>query len=277
MYPRLFQTGPLLIPTYGAMAAVGLVCALLLAMRAARRMGMDPDAVWDLGLTAVLSAFIGSRVLMVATNWSDFLHFPLLMLAAVPAGTGIPLYGGLVAGAVAVWLSARSKKMPLLRTLDALAPGLALGWGILMLGCLAAGSCFGVPTDGPLGIVFHAKYAALWYGTPLGVALQPTQIYEAAAEFAICGVLLAMLHRRSLAVGKPLVKLQDGEVFGAWLFLGAAAHFVIEFYRGDAGRGSLFGGLMTVTQGLALLVLIEGGALWMDRGSKGKPAAYAFE
>ena len=273
MYPRLFQTGPLLIPTYGVAAAVALICGLLLAMRSARAIGVDPDAVWNLGLVAVCSAFLGSRLLLVAGNWRDFLRFPLLMLTAAPLNSGKVFYGGLVFGVAAGLLYSRRKGLPLLRVLDAFAPGFALGYGILMLGCLAGGSCYGMPTGKPWGITFHSRFAALWSGTPLGIPLQPTQIYEAGAEFLICALLLWMLRQRSRTAGRS----QDGEVFGAWLFLGGAAHFIIEFYRADPGRGSLFSGLITLTQGIALIAIIEGGLLWMDRTSRRKPAAYALQ
>ena len=273
MYPRLFQTGPLLIPTYGVAAAMALICALLLAMRAARAMGLDPDAVWNLGLVAVCSAFIGSRFLLVVSNWRDFLRFPLLMLSAAPLKSGGVLYGGLLFGVAAALFYARRKGLPLLRTLDAFAPGLALGYAIVMLGCLAAGSSYGVPTAEPWGIEFHSKFAAIWSGAPLGVSLQPTQIYEAASEFLLCALLLWLVRSRTRAE----THRQDGEIFGAWLFLGGAAHFVIEFYRADPGRGSLFGGLITLTQGVALIVIIEGGLLWLDRTNKRKPAAYALQ
>ncbi len=264
MYPKLFAFGPLTIPTYGALAAVGLVLAMLLAMRIARAMRLDEDAIWNLGMIAVCSAFVGSRLLLIATNWQDFLHFPVLMLSAASLNSGGVFYGGLIF-AIAVCIAyLRWKRMPLLRTLDAIAPALALAHTILMLGAFAAGSSYGTPTTVPWAVTFHNKYAALWSGAPLGVPLHPAQLYEAAAALALCLFLLWLLRHR-LHAGSPA---QDGEVFGAWLFLGGIAHFVIEFYRGDPGRGSLFGGLATLTQGFALILVVAGALLWLDRNNK---------
>lgn len=273
MYPRLFQAGPLILPTLGAMAAAGLICGLLLAMRVARALRLDPDNVWNLALLAVGAAFVGSRLLLIAFNWSDFLHFPLLMLTAAPAGVGGVFYGGVLIAAVAAYGYARWKRMPLLRTLDALAPAAALGHGIYMLGAFAAGCSYGVETARPWGVVFRDKFAAMWCGTPLGVSLQPTQLYESAAELLLCVFLLWLVRQRLLGAKA----FQDGELFGAWLFLFGAARFVIEFYRGDPGRGSLFGGLLTWTQGVALLAILEGGFLWMDRSQDRKPVAHALQ
>lgn len=273
MYPRLFQAGPLMIPTLGAMAAVGLVCGLLLAMRVARELRVNPDEVWNLGLLAVCSAFAGSRLLLVAFNWSDFLHFPLLMLLAAPAGSGAVFYGGLAFAVATAYGYARWKRMPMLRTLDALAPAAALAHGIYMLGAFAGGCSYGEPTAQAWGVVFRDKFAAMWCGAPLGVPLQPTQLYESAAELLICVFLLWLLVRRAARQAAA----QDGEILGAWLFLFGAARFVVEFYRADPGRGSLFNGLMTVTQGIALLAVLEGGFLWMDRSQDRNTVAHAVQ
>ncbi len=43
-------------------------------------------------------------------------------------------------------------------------------------------------------------------------------------------------------------RLRDGQIMGTWLFLYGLARFFIEFYRGDPGRGSVFGGVLSVTQ-----------------------------
>jgi len=267
VYPRLLQLGPITLSTYGALAALGLIAAMLLAVRTAQRLRLDANAVWNLGLLAVLASFVGSRVVLVATNWQDFRHFPLLMLSAVTLISGKVFYAGLLIALLACLLYLRWKRMPLLRTLDALAPAVALGHGIVCVGCFMSGSAYGRPTALPWGVTYHSQYAVLWAGTPLGVRLHPTQLYEAGAELLLCALLLWLL---------PRVQ-QAGEVAGAWMFLYGAARFVIEFYRGDAGRGAIFHGLLTATQGVALLLVLAGGLLWLQRGSRKEPERDAIK
>jgi len=71
-----------------------------------------------------------------------------------------------------------------LRTCDGFAPGLAFGH---VLGrfrfVFSAGCCYGKKTHHIWGVTFHSQLAHDWSGTPLGVALEPTQLIEAAAEF----------------------------------------------------------------------------------------------
>ena len=107
------------------------------------------------------------------------------------ARSGGVFYGGLIgATAVAFWYI-RRHALPLWTTCDMFAPGIALGHVIGRLGCLAAGCCYGTPTARPWGITFTDPFAALNVGTPLNIALHPTQVYEAGAELLILVWLLA--------------------------------------------------------------------------------------
>jgi phosphatidylglycerol:prolipoprotein diacylglycerol transferase len=140
-------------------------------------------------------------------------------------------YGGLIAAVlVSVWYL-RRHAMPLWPTCDVFAPGIALGHAIGRLGCLFAGCCYGQPTTLPWGIVFSDPFAASYVGTPLGVHLHPTQLYEAGAELVILAVLLFSERR-----GRPFA----GRTFWIYTLLYAISRFVIEFFRGDE-RGSLLG------------------------------------
>ena len=112
------------------------------------------------------------------------------------------------------------------------------------------------------GIVFTNPIAQRASGTPLNVRLHPTQIYEWAAEFAVFLILLWMYKRRT----------RYGQVAGAYLFLFGIARFIIEFWRGDPDRGAVFGGALTATQLISILLVVFGGALWMHWRKEESPA-----
>ena len=80
MHPVLFHIGAILIPSYGAMAAVGVLLALVLAQRAARVVGLLPAHVWNLCVIGLFAALVGSRLLLVLMNWHDLLRHPLWLL-----------------------------------------------------------------------------------------------------------------------------------------------------------------------------------------------------
>jgi phosphatidylglycerol:prolipoprotein diacylglycerol transferase len=109
-------------------------------------------------------------------------------------------------------------------------------------GCFFAGCCYGKPTTRPWGITFTDPFAAANVGTPLGVPLHPTQLYEAGAEFLILLVLLYTERK-----GRPY----PGRTFWLYMLLYAASRFVIEFFRGDE-RGTV--GMFSTSQFISILL-----------------------
>ena len=57
----------------------------------------------------------------------------------------------------------------------------------------------------------------------------------------------------------------DGEVILAYTLLYAIARFVLEFFRGDADRGFVFGGWLSTSQFIALFLGPAAIALWFVR------------
>jgi phosphatidylglycerol:prolipoprotein diacylglycerol transferase len=135
MHPYLLHSGHLLLPTFGVLAALGLMAALTLSLRTAVTVGLPPDKLWNAGLFTLLSAFALSRLLLIATNLHDFLAYPILLLM-VPSlsATGILL----TILATAIYL--RLQHLPLLDTLDAWSPCATLTWAFLALAHFAEGS-----------------------------------------------------------------------------------------------------------------------------------------
>lgn len=258
MRPLLFHIGNIAIPTYGVLTAAALLAALAVLVLQARRLNLRADKVWNLGLTAILAALFGARLLLVALHFRLFREHPfwVLGLATIP-GAWVALGGALIGLAAAV-LYALAEGLPLLRTADAAAPAVALAFAVNRIGAFFAGVGWGTPTSLPWNVTYRNVVAYLWYHTPRGIALHPVQLYDAAASLAIFAFLMLAPHRR------------DGEAAGAWLFLYGVCRFFIEFFRGDAER--VFSGMLTLPQALAILAVLIGGALWIRR----EPAAAAM-
>lgn len=242
MFPELFDLGPITVYTYGVVLAAAYLLGLWLAMTRARTRGLDPNRALDLGIAIIVSALVGAKLLLVVVDFDQFRRDPGELLTLLRAG-GV-FYGGLIAAvAVAFWYM-RRHKMPLWTTCDIFAPGIALGHAVGRLGCLAAGCCFGRPTDLPWGITFTNPAAASNVGTPLGVPLHPTQLYESGAEALILLFLIATERRGRYFAGRT---------FWSYMLLYGISRFVIEFFRGD-DRGVVFGAVST-SQFISLLLI----------------------
>jgi len=264
VYPRLIDIGHFALPTYGVMAALGLICGLTLIVHLGRQQGLDPEKLWNLGIIAVLSGIFGAKLLYLVNEAGYYRDHPgeILSVTTLQAG-GVWSGGVILALILCIWYMRRNN-LPILRTCDVFAPGLALGHAFGRLGCFAAGCCYGRETHVPWAVTFHNPLANEIVGTPLNVPLHPTQLYEFAVELANCLFLVWLLKRKKF----------EGEILGTYLIIYGVARYFIEFFRGDPGRGQLIG-FMTTTQAISLLLVIGGGLLWMRRAPLRRPAELA--
>ena len=249
MYPELFHIGSFPVNTYGVLLALAFLCALFVSARLGQRDGLPRERVFDLGLWMLLGGLVGSKLLLMvvepeyAGNLRQLLSLDFLRSGGV-------WYGGFLGALGAGLLLIRRYKLPLAATLDAFAPGVAIGQAIGRQGCFAAGCCWGKPTGLPWGVEFTERGHEIT-GVPLGVHLHPTQLYESFAALLIFFFLL-WLHRR---------KRFTGQVIACYAVLYGLTRFLIEFVRDDP-RGDI-AGLTSLThlstsQLISLLVVIGG-------------------
>jgi phosphatidylglycerol---prolipoprotein diacylglyceryl transferase len=252
VHPVLFHIGSILIPSYGAITAFGVLVGLVLAQRTARVVHLDPAKVWNLCILSVFAALAAARLLLVAANWSALRTHPtwLFGLAMVhhPLLAGI---GALAGAGCAAWY-ARHRKLPFRATADALAPPLAAALAFEQLGALAAGSGYGTDAGSHMGwaIIYTNPMAAIWSGSPLGVPLHPVQAYAALAFLAMAVLLWVWL---------PFER-RTGDVAGLWLMGAGVAIYFTELWRDWVGRGTLFNGAIDGPQ-IAAVFLVLAGAL----------------
>jgi phosphatidylglycerol:prolipoprotein diacylglycerol transferase len=240
MHPILFEIGSWPVYSYGVLLALAYLAGLQLAVMRARRWGLNATKVMDFGIYLIIAALVGAKLMLVAVDFDYFRAQPKELLSLVRAG-GV-FYGGLLGAlAVGLWL-VRRYELPVWTTADLFAPGIALGHVVGRLGCLLAGCCYGRPTEGGWGLTFTNPVAAANVGTPLGVPLHATQLYDAGAELLIL-IILLVSERRS--------RTFPGRTFWLYMLLYAISRYVVEIYRGDP-RGMVFG--MSTSQFVSLLV-----------------------
>jgi phosphatidylglycerol:prolipoprotein diacylglycerol transferase len=257
LYPRLFQFGHFAIPTYGAFTALALVAALAALLIFARRLTLDANKVWNLGLIAILTTLLAARLLLVVVYFGAFRQHPMWVLGlAANRASSIDVIAVLIGLAAAI-LYALAEGLPILCTLDCIAPPAALAVVLNRTGAFLAGLDYGLPTEHAWSVTYTSHIAALWYHTPLGVKLYPVQLYEAIASLAIFAVLLWWLPRRT----------QDGELWGAWLFLSGLAGFFLAFCRASSQTQ------WTLHQPVAVLMVVASVAFLIRR----KPRNYTVE
>jgi phosphatidylglycerol:prolipoprotein diacylglycerol transferase len=254
MHPRLISfpsfdlfgrtIPPFTLHTYGALLAIAFLAGLWIAHREAKRTGMDAARVTDMAVYVLIGGLIGARLLLLVIDWRHYLSDPRDALSLLQSG-GV-FYGGLLGALPVAFWYVRRHKLDMWRAADVLAPGVVLGQAIGRLGCFSAGCCWGRATSVPWAVTFTDPYVQRQVGTPLDLPLHPSQIYESLLTLGIFVIVMWIARRKQF----------HGQVLLAYVTLYAAGRFVLEFFRGDPARGVVFGGVLSTSQFIAILMLL---------------------
>jgi phosphatidylglycerol:prolipoprotein diacylglycerol transferase len=258
MFPRLIHIGSFYLPTYGLVLAIAYLTGIWLLRRKAIEAGLPDQKILDLSLYILASAILGAKLMLVLVEWRRYAAHPSDLVEVLRSG-GV-FYGGLIcASAVGIWYL-RKHRLPAWKIADMGAPSIALGEAIGRWGCFAAGCCYGKPSSGPFHVTFTDPFAHDAVGTPLNVALHPTQIYLSVNAFLIFLVLQWAYRRRAF----------DGEVFWLYILLYSITRGIIEVWRGDLVRGFVIPGILSTSQFIGVLTSLASLAMlfYLSRRSR---------
>jgi phosphatidylglycerol:prolipoprotein diacylglycerol transferase len=235
MYPILLELGPLKIGSYGVLLALGFLSGIWLINREFRKGGFDIEIAWDIYFLIVFGGMVGSRLLFIFENFSDFLAAPSSMIFST---TGFSVLGGYVLAFILCTLRVKYGGLRFFKATDMVAPGLSLGYAVGRFGCITAGDgCYGIPTKVAWGMHFPnglvstlaaknvmlvSKFAEIFPGEsiPNDICVHPTPIYEAISQIVLAGILLL-----------PIWKIGAGKRFGFFLCWFGLSRFLVEFIR----------------------------------------------
>jgi phosphatidylglycerol:prolipoprotein diacylglycerol transferase len=237
MHPILLEIGSIKLYTYGLFLALGFMTAVWFSKRNATLYNTSDQVISDLFLVILIASLVGARFLYVLINFDVYRH-DFLGIFKIWNG-GLVFFGGFIGAVTACIILLKIKKMPIARTADIIAPGVALGHSIGRLGCLFAGCCYGKACDLPFAIKFTNPDGL----APLNVYLHPTQIYMVLSNFLLFLILMGLQKRKKF----------NGMVFLSYVMLYSAFRSGIEFFRGDF-RGDFFFEFLSMSQGIGLVV-----------------------
>jgi phosphatidylglycerol:prolipoprotein diacylglycerol transferase len=139
------------------------------------------------------------------------------------------------------WL--RKENIPYKPVLDIAAFSIPVVHIFGRLGCFLAGCCYGKVCTSSIGVTFtHPETLAM----PQNVPLFPTQLFDLGLNLAILLIVFLLEKRKKF----------EGQLFLVYLMIYAVGRSVIEIYRGDEARGFLFGGALSHSQFIAILLFL---------------------
>lgn len=238
MHPVLFKAGPFTIYSYGFFIAIGALCGVTyLYWRGKKEASLTYDQVNNLFLMLFAAAFIGGKLFLFFESPSYYLHHPAKLIT----GSGFVFYGSFLLAVPAMLWFFRKNKLPVYAMLDIMAGVTCLVHMFGRIGCFMAGCCYGKPTTLFFGVVFTDTACQ---AQPLNTPLFPTQLVEA-AYIGMVFIALQVVSRR---------RLFYGQLFLLYLLLYATGRFLLEYFRGDTGRGFIIEGYLSHAQFIAILL-----------------------
>ncbi len=218
---------------YALAYIAGILIAWRMAVMAVRRPALwpdqspplKPDQLEDLITWIILGVIIGGRLGFVLFYQPEYyLSHPLEILKVWQGG--MSFHGGLLGVVIASLVFARRNSAPLLSLADLIAhtvpPGLLLG----RLANFVNAELWGRPSELPWAVIFPGAAAQDCANVAAGLcARHPSQLYEAALEGVLLGLLLLWLVYRRGAFHWP------GRIMGVFLAGYGASRFIVEFFR----------------------------------------------
>lgn len=246
MFPGFYLFGKF-ISSYTLAALIGVFAAGFFAIIQYKKRTGD---YYPMLITLLLSSIgvgIGGTLLYGITNISHW-HFIFeadsfarFIAAVMYIFGGSVFYGGLIGGIIAGMITVRTKKYPARDITDCAAPAVALFHSFGRIGCFLGGCCYGVESD--FGFIYHNSLIE----SANGVRRFPVQLLEAGFELVLFTVLWRLLKAKRL----------KGRLFLVYLLIYPIGRFILEFFRGDAYRGFIFG--LSTSQFISVLLFAAAG------------------
>lgn len=230
-----FSIGGMEIAWYALIITLGMIIATSHIIYRSKQIGLPPEHTMDFVLWAIPIGVIGARLYYVIAQ--DEFH-SLKHVLDIRSG-GLAIYGGIIAGAITVFVVSRVKKISFLAFADCCTPGILFAQSIGRWGNFANGEAFGAETDwfcrmGLTNVLTEHKT----------VYVHPTFLYESLWNLA--GFVIANIIFKK--------RKYDGQIFlfiFGWYGFG---RMFIEGLRTDSLYGSFFGIEFRISQVLAALI-----------------------
>ena len=242
------------IPMYPVLSIAGAAAISLFCVLQCRSTYIQPYDSFYMLLYAFIGAVIGAKLLYLITSvkvyWFPQLDFTenLKYWLALIAGGGLVFYGGLLGALLGALRYVLHFKAPISAMLDLGFAGVPLFHFFGRIGCFMAGCCYGVEYQGVFAVTFPENNL----GNAPTVELLPVQLIEAVFNLILWAVLFVIYRRSS----------RRWLVSGLYLTCYGVMRFILEFFRGDSIRGSIFS--LSSSQFISIFIVAAGVLLLID-------------
>ncbi|HOZ55672.1 MAG: Prolipoprotein diacylglyceryl transferase [Parcubacteria group bacterium ADurb.Bin316] len=223
--PILISFGPLHVYWYGIFIVLGIIAALIVALKLAEYYQIKKEGIVDLAFYLIIGGVIGARIYHICLKFSYYAEHQLDIFKLWNGGLAI--HGAIIAGVIVMYVFAKNKNLNFWQLAAITVPGLALAQAIGRWGNYFNQELYGRPTTLPWGVPIQFNNRVLEYYT--SNYFHPTFLYESLGSLIIFAVLLFMHY---LIIKKQ--KLNFRYIVFAYLVLYSLLRFATEILRVDS-------------------------------------------
>jgi phosphatidylglycerol:prolipoprotein diacylglycerol transferase len=236
--PVALQLGPIAIHWYGIAYALGAILGYLLITRLNRTPphALSLEALDTIMTAAILGIVVGGRLGYVVWYKTSMLWQDPLSLFYIWKG-GMSFHGGVLGLVLAMYWLCRRYRLSFLPVTDLIVTVAPIGIFLGRLANFINGELYGRVTNVPWAFVF--PYSD-------GQPRHPSQLYEAAGEGILLGIIMYLLATRTKARTFP------GLLSAIFLLIYAAIRFGCEYFREPDAHLGHFWWQLTMGQLLTL-------------------------
>ncbi|MCF6150112.1 MAG: prolipoprotein diacylglyceryl transferase [Candidatus Kuenenia sp.] len=263
------------IYSYGFMLMVAFLVSIAVARWRAKKEGIEPNIITDLGMYLIFAGILGARLFFIIQFYDDYKN-NLLGIFKIYEG-GLVYYGGLFAAAIMLFVFVKKRKLSVLKVVDIVAPSAALGLAFGRIGCFLNGCCFGkvalnVPwaicfprtvdkhgiVDGSPAFIHHYQHGLVQLADLHSLPVHPAQLYAFFSNIALFFILNIFFKFRK----------RDGEILLLFGMIYSVIRFCMESLRGD---NQLYFNCFTIAQIISIIVFVvsTGFFIWLRTKNQG--------
>lgn len=246
---------------YGVIIGFAILLAYVLFTRETTRKGIDPDTSFDLLFWTVIFGLVGARIYYVVFSSQNYLLDPLSIFRVWEGGMAI--YGGVIGGAVTIYILCRKYQIDVIDIFDMTVPALMTGQAIGRWGNFINQEAHGGPVTKAFLEGLMLPNFIIEQMNINGVYYHPTFLYESLWNAVGVIILLALRGKKQL--------FKRGEIVAYYMVWYGIGRFWIEGLRTD----SLYIGSFRVSQLLSILLIIAAfGIIYWTRVKEKDSVAY---
>jgi len=255
MNPYIIEFGNFSLRWYSVLILVGVILGITLVKKEGKRFGINSDFLFNMAFWAIIVGILGARIYYVIFNFHLY-KGDILSIFRIWEG-GLAIHGGIIAGAITVFLYCKKYNMSFVRITDLCVVPLILAQAIGRWGNFFNGEAHGAATSLEHLQSLHLPSFIIEGMNISGIYYEPTFLYESILCLVGFIVLLIIRRMRYIKIGMPTA---------IYLIIYGVVRFFIEAKRTDS---LMFGGFR-VAQIVSVVLFVIGLAMMMILSRKSK-------